>query len=520
MLVRKILALALVLVVFCGCQPKKSDRSNSSTKEPPMDMSLCFWNGQDFLQGDAVQRYIEDKFNVRFSAVSVNYDNYFQILQQLAASDNLPDVIVNDIIGTYAYEAWISQQKIRSIPKNLDKYPNLEAYLDQPYNERFKRDDGYYYMIPRITYSNEDLWALDRCIMVRKDWMENLGLQPPESWEEFEAMLSAFVENDPDGNGLDDTNGLLASHLNTFEAIYLSIFPELSNTERGWMYEDEKWIPVYASKKVGPALAKVQNLYKDGLICEKFPYLSTEEALDAFMKGEYGAICAQYYGVADYMKNAGVENSQDIVQILPPWPAPDGNRYRFTTSLHWSESYFGANATDEKMERILELYDWLLSDEYTTISQYGVEGIDWENKDGALRLIRTDDVPLIVKYPSTSVFSSLVKWSQDEQYELNPANIQRYGRPVVEDAQKALAWYKKETRRLNYNFDIIFLSTPSKNSLIYNREVQDEMVKVIVGKEDAVIAWERAIERFKRTTTLNKAIEDVTAQAKILGINP
>ncbi|MDD4851190.1 MAG: extracellular solute-binding protein [Gemmiger sp.] len=526
-----LLALALTLALAgCSSLPGGTALKNGEIGKtgetgeagaPPLEIKISFWNVIDYMNGDALQTYIEDKFNIKFVPVNMNYDDYAQQLQQLAASDTLPDIFANDLQGTSTYDSWVEQGKIRSVPRDLSAYPNLQRYLALAYNQQFKRENGSFYMIPRLTYDTEEAWALDRCIMVRKDWMEALGLSAPQSWAEFTEMLEQFVHGDPDGNGLADTEGLVSSHLNTFEALYLSTFPELSNTERGWMYEDGQWMPVYASKKTGAALQRVQDLYRAGLIVPNFAYMSTNEALDAFATGKAGAIAAQYYGLASYMIDLGMKDeAASYIEILPTWPADDGNTYRFTTSLHWSESYFGAGVSDEKMQRICQLYDWLLSDEYKNIQQYGLEGVDWDMVDGTPVLRDANALSPNLEYSSFVIFERLVRWNQQDQYTETPANKRRYGEAMLQDANEMLGWFATHAQRVNYNFDVIFMSVPSKNSLVYNREVQDDMVQVIMGDADAETAWQGKLAALRQNTTLTQAIADVTAEAAARGITP
>lgn len=515
---------ALILVLLSGCGSMQTLQPSSPLQEepePPMEISVGYWNITDFLIHDPVQEYIENKFNVRFIPAGMNYDNYSSILQQLSVQHNLPDFFTSDILGTSTYETWIKTNKIRSIPKDLSEYPLLDAYLSQPYTQRFKRNDGFVYAIPKITYDSEFLWSLDRCILVRKDWMEKLGLQTPGNWEEFEAMLSAFVHSDPDGNGIDDTTGLTATHPNTLEAVYLSVFPELSNTERGWIYEDNYWMPVYCSSKTGPALSKMQSLYQKGLLDPQTFYTTTGAAKEDFLNGKTGAICMQYNGLLKYYAdNNMLDQADDQIMVLLPWSAEDGKRYRFTTSLHWSELYFGANVDDEKMNRILEILEWLLSDEFNRIWQYGLEGIDWQYKNGNIELLDENAVSPMVKYPFLTPFSVMIKWNQDGQYESTKANEILYGKENLLTAQNLLEWYEKNTERVNFNYDIIFMSTPAKDNLFSNRYVQQKMYEVISGKEDAETAWPKALAELDSTQSLTKAIKEVTAEAERLGITP
>ena len=44
--------------------------------------------------------------------------------------------------------------------------------------------------------------------MVRKDWLDKLGLEEPSTMDEVADMLRAFINDDPDGDGEADTIGL------------------------------------------------------------------------------------------------------------------------------------------------------------------------------------------------------------------------------------------------------------------------------------------------------------------------
>ena len=44
-------------------------------------------------------------------------------------------------------------------------------------------------------------------IYVRQDWLDNLGLSAPTTYDELYEVCRAFTYDDPDGNGIDDTYG-------------------------------------------------------------------------------------------------------------------------------------------------------------------------------------------------------------------------------------------------------------------------------------------------------------------------
>ena len=44
-------------------------------------------------------------------------------------------------------------------------------------------------------------------LLIRKDWLDNLGLEVPTTLDELFDVMYAFTYNDPDGNGKNDTWG-------------------------------------------------------------------------------------------------------------------------------------------------------------------------------------------------------------------------------------------------------------------------------------------------------------------------
>ena len=71
-----------------------------------------------------------------------------------------------------------------------------------------------------------------------------------------------------------------------------------------------------------------------------------------------------------------------------------------------------------------------------------------------------------------------------------------------------------------YNDTIKNMSTPAKNNLLNNYAIQDEMLKVIVGEENAATAWPQKLEQLNTITPLQQAIREVNEKANELGIVP
>ena len=67
----------------------------------------------------------------------------------------------------------------------------------------YKRQIYWYTSVQAQTYEDKPAPTC-RVINIRKDWLEKLGLEAPETAEEFVSVMKAFQENDMNGNGAAD----------------------------------------------------------------------------------------------------------------------------------------------------------------------------------------------------------------------------------------------------------------------------------------------------------------------------
>jgi putative aldouronate transport system substrate-binding protein len=93
----------------------------------------------------------------------------------------------------------------------LDNSPNIMKYSYQVSLDSFKTmGDDRIFGIPRTSVARADGFS------VRADWLKNLGIDFVKdggtvTLEQFTELNKAFARNDPDGNGLNDTYGILVS---------------------------------------------------------------------------------------------------------------------------------------------------------------------------------------------------------------------------------------------------------------------------------------------------------------------
>ena len=127
-------------------------------------------------------------------------------------SGNYPDVFSTN---SSEYRNNVESGAVADITEVYEKYATdeLKAYMaaDGGMALESLRIDGKLYGLPRI---NNDPYAAAHVMWIRKDWLDNLGLEIPTTMEELQEVARAFTFNDPDGNGQNDTYGLALDGIN------------------------------------------------------------------------------------------------------------------------------------------------------------------------------------------------------------------------------------------------------------------------------------------------------------------
>jgi len=545
------IALALLLGLLAGCatgseepdskgntaapsQPAADDPAENSgaaggSFDEHMDISVSFFNiGKAFpdRNSDELLKQLESKFNVTFVDKVISYSDYAEKYQLWSASGELPDVFSHDIVNKNTYFSWIEQGIIRALPDDLSPYPNVEKVMA---TDEIKglNVDGKYYMIPRQTYENPDMWAMERALIVRKDWMQKLNLAAPVTYQDYLNMLRAFAKNDPDGNSKADTVGVTLRSATMLLPLATGTLPNANNGS--WLKENGRYIPFYASEKMKEVAKQMRELYAEGAIDPDFAVMKTNDGIEKFGQGKVGAISMQ--ATPNGLKklhdawgkyNPGVDFA-DSVQVIPvSWAAEDGKVYRHHGLTFWSESYFSSKVDDAKMDRILRIYDYLLSDEFITMRRYGLEGKDFTREGDKIVIQWQKDESGNYKglwnvYPSLNLFGSLAAWYQWTEFEENEVNFLTFTEKLVKMSIEGLNHSIANHEPVPTNFAIELLYTPEKAKLSAINPTED-LIKVMLSKEDPVAMWEEIVKGYNNKG-LQKAIDEVNAAIQEQGLD-
>ena len=141
---------------------------------------------------------LEEKAGVtiRWEEVSADWD---QKKATMLAAGEVPDLIVGGNAITNADLATYSSL-FEDLSDDMDALPNVQAMLDShvELSAMATQDSGAVYAVP----SYKRFWpeTIGRQY-INQDWLDNLGLEVPTTWDELYDVLVAFDKEDANGNG-------------------------------------------------------------------------------------------------------------------------------------------------------------------------------------------------------------------------------------------------------------------------------------------------------------------------------
>lgn len=296
----------------------------------------------------------------------------------MVASNDLPDIIwktpdkaiankflvpLNDLVEKHA----------PNYNKLLNKYPNFKKamYTDESVLT------GFGYCLP---YLEQNLIGGP---MLRRDWLERLGLKVPETIDDWEKVLTAFKEKDPNGNGIADEIPFDGSK----NAAFLSL-------ATAWGVKNDFYLeggPQNGKVKYGPMepgfksfITKMNDWYQKGLINPEYP-TTDQKKMDTNMTtnktgatfGGAGAYLGTYTGM--------MLDSPDFLLWPTAMPKLNSSSKAYgDIARGWSLSAKDVGYITTSNKHVVETvkwFDWGYSEKGEMALNFGKEGVTYNMAD-------------------------------------------------------------------------------------------------------------------------------------------
>lgn len=254
----------------------------------------------------------------------------------------------------------------------FDKNPDIKKAVTAP--------DGHIYSIPTIVEGLENSYG--EVLFINKTWLDKLNLAMPTTLDEFEQVLKAFKENDPNGNGKADEIPFSFLYDNALNGIFSfsGAFGSLDNSMR-LMVKDGKAEMTSTQKGYKDSIAYLHKLYKQGLIDQE---AFTHDRNVYFAKGRTkgGAVYGVFSGFASQNVAGPDYNSQYV--LLPPMKGPGGTQlWGQVEPRYFTRSGFAITSANKYPEASLRWINELYQEKNAIQWSYGPVGLTIkENPDG------------------------------------------------------------------------------------------------------------------------------------------
>ncbi|TYP73361.1 hypothetical protein [Paenibacillus methanolicus] len=317
----------LMAGVLSGCNLVSKDTGSSASEgtlkdgkyDPPITITIAkqldenagkYINGES-LNDNVLTRWGEDKLGIKIETTLLGGDagSYNTKLRlALTGSEKLPDVL--PVYDTALASDLIQSGLVKDITEDVktfmpDRLKDIYKQYPGTFNPVIK--DGKVYgmaISPNLTEG--------QVMLIRQDWLDKLKLKAPTNIEEFEQVIAAFTNDDPDGNGKPDTYGFDFSGKDSYNTGWVSDSVMIFSAFAGkslpgqWLNEDGKL--AYGSVKPGmkDALAKLRDWYAKGYLNKELATQGAWDALADFTQGKAGIIIGRpwlYGSVKDVEKN-------------------------------------------------------------------------------------------------------------------------------------------------------------------------------------------------------------------------
>ena len=187
--------------ILSGCSSKKEPTNPKESTKPKEEakIQLTLWhdlgdNGTKWFD-ELNKQYQELHPNITLKAETYSTQQWIEKSVASINTDTAPDLIYNN------YE------RVIKVQDQTKKIADLSSLINGTSDKSFLTDQD----LKVSTYQNKKIiipiQRVQAAFGVRKSWMQKVGGKFPETWDDALALAKKFNENDPDGNGQNDTYG-------------------------------------------------------------------------------------------------------------------------------------------------------------------------------------------------------------------------------------------------------------------------------------------------------------------------
>ena len=379
-------ALCIAAAGLSGCGNKKK---NISAIDPNMptgeitypietDKTLTYWVRLANALSTSVPNFAETEFAKEYmkrTGINVEYKHPAQGMESeavnlLLASGDLPDVIEYNWLSLNPDSA-IEKNNILALNDYIENYsPNLKKWLDEhpDINKQVVTDNGNYYVYPFVR--NDDKLQSTSGFMIRGDWLRELGLEAPETIDEWRTVLTAFKEKK---GSAAPYSGMPTDFMRGY-GIIADFYIDNGKVHYG-----------YCEPAFKDYLIEMNKWYNEGLLDKNFAVIDGDQCNSDMLNNVAGSCFGAGGGTMGTLLNAKADSKESFELIATKFPSTEKGKKAEFGNKQWQYSPVNGAAITAKSKNpalAARFLDYSYSEEGSMLNNFGTEGVSYNIIDG------------------------------------------------------------------------------------------------------------------------------------------
>ncbi|SFS68957.1 extracellular solute-binding protein [Paenibacillus sp. BC26] len=431
-------------------------------------------------------KMINEKFSIDLKSQFVPYDEYANKLPVVMAAGDLPDIIGMEGVDAN-FVKWSKQGAFLPLNDYIDKYDAIKNIPKNVWDA--VTVDGKIYAIPNYFPSK-----YGKKPIIRQDWLNNLGLSMPTTYDELKKVAIAFAKDDPDKNGKNDTLGLGLAKSIVYGAWMGAAW------DSGWYNKNEsgQLIPGNISEGFKKQVTLLNDLYKEGAISKDWAVTKSADVRKDFFAGKVGIFYEQPYDISETrFKTLKETNPTAELAVIPPFAQEDGQQGFMGLPGYYELHSLNAKLADdpEKIDRILEMINYFMT--FIPVDQRNDQNpeYDWQYGGVGKGYNMENGVALGIdgafsEMPST--YLGIRYWAPTDE-DTQPAMVLQdpFTKGFVQSAVDMLKTKKTYLDPVNrIHSDLLYAKVSELDQV-----VAEHTTKMIVGQE-SINDWDKMVQEY------------------------